>query len=176
MNLNILNPLEKRINEEVFRVYNLKKSDFNDKTIEEYHNYLEEREQIIYQKVNRIKPEEADSKLNKFKAKYKNIIDRRLIEAQEKERTKSFQIFPLLTQLTISDQKIFNFQLFDSQTLDYSPEKYKKELDKRKNDWKPNEDISYDIVSGAKFEWKKMKSDQELKSSILFLNKKFQNL
>jgi len=164
MTASFLNSNEKKQNDKVFKVFILNRYDFEDKPIEEYHNFLEQREQLAYNFIHNQNLEESEKTLRMFSRINQDIITSRQAQRLEEQKTGNLKVFPLLAQKTFRKSK--KSLASDIAKITYSDSQFIKDVNSRRTTWKPGEDIPIDVVGGASSDWFYQKCIQELKDSM----------
>lgn len=165
----VLNQKEREANKEVFLIYNLRREDFE--TEEEFDDFLEERETIIYNLVHNEKTEEAKARMHDFQQAHYQIIEKR--KAQNFDSQKGFQkiqTLPLLGQKRYQTKiRQANSSMLAMTLVNYTNDNYLSEITKRQEEWKEHEKIPLGIVGGLPDELFLVKAKQEL-GNTLFIN------
>ena len=161
-----MNHNEKEINLEVFRVYSLTRADFE--TEQEYEDFLEEREMVIYNKVHGINKEEAEELKANFEKVHCQKITSRNAHNMDLRRSHMWKIEPICNQKEKSG--LFS-NMGDNSILPvkYTDEDFAKEANGRLQNWKESTQEEKDAYSRNYFPWGELlqKGIIELKSFFI---------
>lgn len=165
----VLNQKEREVNKNVFLIYNLTRDDFE--TDEEFDDFLEERETIIYNLVHDENSSEATIKMNEFKKNHFALIEKR--NAQNFDKSKGYQqiqTLPLLGQRKYQTKVLqANSTRLVMTNVNYSNDGFLTDINKRQEEWKENEKIPIGIVGGLPDELFLIKAKEELNNTF-FIN------
>lgn len=165
----VLNQIEREANKNVFSVYNLRREDFE--TEEEFDDFLEERETIIYNLVHNINTFESNEKMGEFKKKHFQQIEKRNAQNFDKIKgVQQIQALPLLGQRKYQTKiKQADSSRLAMMSINYSNDNFLSEITRRQEEWKEHEDIPLGVVGGLPDELFMVKAQQEFKETM-FIN------
>jgi hypothetical protein len=161
----VLNESEAKANREVAKVYCLQRADFP--TEEEYDNFLEEREDLIFARVHKINEGAATETIAAFQKKHKIVIEGRTAENMEKSHEKKSFSLPLLTQLQFQTPvNLLSSSKMAIRSIQYSDASFSLEVQQRGEKWEENANVTVTEAGGMLESWRLIKAKQELASSL----------
>lgn len=136
---NILNQSEINANRRVQQYYNLRLSDFP--TENDYDDFLEEKEWILYNLIHQTNVNEAEKKLEQFKEKNSKIIEIRSAELMETSRNRAKpQALPLQSQIKFQAKATkANSAKLAMMSIQYSDASFKLDIERRLEQWTEND-------------------------------------
>ena len=168
-----LNQSERNVNKEVFSVYNLTRDDFQ--TDREYDDFLEEREEIIYDIVHNHDPENARSRMQSFKELHYAIIEKRAAQNIGARQNANQSItLPLLAQIKMRAKAMkADNSSFIRMHERYTNSGFLNEIKRRKEEWTERDDIEVDTAGGLPREMFFLKVNEEI-AQTLFIERNIQ--
>ncbi|OHS96271.1 hypothetical protein TRFO_37570 [Tritrichomonas foetus] len=161
-----LNQSERETNKKVFLIYNLKLEDFENE--EQYDDFLEERENIIYNLVHNINAEEANKTLEAFKQAHFHLIEKRKAENISRGRNlNQIKTLPLLGQMKYQTKaRQADSAKLAMMSVRYSNDNFLADIAKRREEWTEKMDVPFDTAGGLPNSMYIEKVKQELKETL----------
>lgn len=151
-------------------IYNLRREDFE--TEEEFDDFLEERETIIYNLLHEPKKaDESNEKMEQFKKSHFQIIEKRNAQNLDKIKgVQQIQTLPLLGQMKYQTKvRQVDSSRLAMMSIRYSNDNFMSEIKKRQDEWKEKEDVPIGIVGGLPEQMYITKAKEELRDTF-FIN------
>lgn len=166
MKTQVLNKQENATHRRVFEQYCLVTEDFE--TELEYNKYLEERETVVMNMVQKKNLEKAEAMFAKFGKDFSKQIGARNAEIlNSRDVLKNWKVLPLQAQMENEKRKkssrrnqAFQFK------LDYKAEEFAKEANSRFNNWQMGMAVSRFQESGSDDSWYVQRAKEEYANSL----------
>ena len=164
----VLDKREEEAHKKVLNIYNLKREDFDNE--DEFDNYLEEREDVLYCFLHDVNIDEAEARRRNFQNNYNRKIELRRVEQMDSQRRGCPVVLPLRGQIRYEKRvRAINLTSRVAFRNMYSDVNYLAEMRSRKDNWEPQADVPPEVVGGAGSDVFREKALAELKNTLQML-------